>query len=756
MVYAPRLLGLSAGASALALVSAATAQEALPTIDIGAAESTSRRAPARSGVGSSRQGAGLGGRVTGYAVDVGAPASASKDNIPILRNPVSIQVVTRQSLDDRQAITVEDGIVGAVSGVQLSGDTFYDGFTIRGFDKSSIFRDNLRTPAITHLQTANLQSIEVLKGPAAMLFGRLEPGGVVNLVVKQPLETPYYSVQQQTGSWSLTRTSVDSTGPLTADKTLLYRVNASFNRKDSFRDFVFDQDAFVAPMLTWRPNEHFRFTLDAEYQNSIFVADADSAIPAIGSRPAAIPISRYLQNPAVTRANPSRLERGMIGYDWALDFDENWSLTNRFAYTDIQWAQRITNTYLVAEPTGDVGRYIWDVNAHRYQLATNLDLKGRFETGPFKHATLVGFDYFDETRQDFGVNGVPTDPINIYAPSHLLSGYQKGPNNFYFPVKQSWKGVYAQDMISLLDDRVHLLLGGRHDWSSSAFGYSPFSFAQAYSPLDPNLGVGFVSADDHAWSPRVGLVLQPMPWLSFYANYVRSFGVTNALPLPGSTPFAPERGLQWEGGVKAELLDGRLIASLAYYDITKSGVVQSIPGTRFSEPVGLVHSNGVEVDVSGRLDENWSIIANYAYNDAKIVNDARGGPALAFNGFGIVNAGGQLGNQLQNAPRHSGALWAKYEAQGDWKGLELGAGVTAVGLRQGNNDNSFQLPAYARVDTLISYRLPEHLTPWTKAATIQLNVKNLLDTTYYRNSYDRFSIAPGAPRTFLLSLRAEF
>lgn len=525
------------------------------------------------------------------------------------------------------------------------------------------------------------------------------------------------STMAKAASIDMTRTSVDATGPLTANKTLLYRVNASFNRKNSFRDFVFDQDAFVAPMLTWRPNEHFRFTLDAEYQNSIFVADADSAIPAIGSRPAAIPISRYLQNPAVTRANPSRLERGMIGYDWTLDFDENWSLTNRFAYTDIQWAQRITNTYLVVEPTGDVGRYIWDVNAHRYQLATNVDLKGRFETGPFKLATLVGFDYFDETRQDFGVNGVPTDPINIYAPSHLLSGYQKGPNNFYFPVKQSWKGVYAQDMISFLDDRVHLLLGGRHDWSSSAFGYSPFSFAQAYSPLDPNLGVGFVSADDHAWSPRVGLVLQPMPWLSFYANYVRSFGVTNALPLPGSTPFAPERGLQWEGGVKAELLDGRLIATLAYYDITnyditKSGVVQSIPGTRFSEPVGLVHSNGV--------------------------------------------AGGQLGNQLQNAPRHSGALWAKYEAQGDWKGLELGAGVTAVGLRQGNNDNSFQLPAYARVDTLISYRLPEYLTPWTKAATVQLNVKNLLDSTYYRNSYDRFSIAPGAPRTFLLSLRAEF
>lgn len=751
------------------------AQETLPTIEVGRVRST-RNAPSQTPAdpparqsaatpastqgeapGSSQNGAGLGGRFTGYAVNPESPTVSAKDNIPLIRNPVSIQVVTRQSIDDRQAISVEDAVLGAVSDVQPSGDAFYDGFTIRGLNNSSIYRNNLLTPAITHLQTANLQSIEVLKGPAAMLFGRLEPGGVVNLIVKRPLETPYYSVQQQTGSWSLTRTTVDATGPLTADKTWLYRVNASFNRSDSFRNFVFNQDAFIAPTITWRPDSHFRFNLDAEYQNTIFVADADNAIPAIGTQPASIPISRYLQNPAVTRANPSRMQRGMIGYDWTFDFNENWNLTNRFAYTDLQWGQRITNFYGgIDETTGDINRVIWDVNAHRFQLATNLDLKGRFETGPFKHEVLLGTDYLNQEQRDFGVAGFPYTSINIYAPTYTFSDYVKPANNFYFPFRQSWKGIYGQDMISFFDDRVHFLLGGRHDWASNGNGFSPTSFIEAYSFYNPATGNGFQNAIDQAWSPRLGVVLQPQPWLSFYANYVRSFGATNGIPNPGNPPFPPERGLQWEGGAKAELLDKRLFATFAYFDIYKSGIVQSIPGTQFSRPVGLVHSKGVEFDLTGRIDDNWSVVTNYAYNDARIVSDPNGPPQINFDGTVIFNAGGQLGNRLQNAPLHSGALWVKYDALGDFRGLRLGGGVTAVGQRQGDNGSTFQLPAYGRVDTMISYQLPQYLTPWAKLVTFQLNVKNLLNTTYYLRSFDRFSIAPGAPRNFQFSMRAEF
>jgi iron complex outermembrane recepter protein len=764
MFRSTSLRGVSAGAFTLVFFcSAARAQEALPVIDVGAAQpathdqdgQTHNEAP-----GSSQYGAGLGGRFTGYSVNLEAPAVSTKDNIPILQNPASIQVVTRQTLDDKQSISVEDALVGGVSDVEPSPDAFYDGFTIRGLPNASIFRNNLLTPSITHLQTANLQSIEVLKGPAAMLFGRLEPGGVVNLVVKQPLDTPYYSVQEQTGSWSLTRTTVDATGPLTDDKTWLYRVNASFKHNDSFRDFVFNQDAFIAPMVTWRPDNHFRFNFDAEYQNTIFVADADNAIPAIGFAPASIPISRYLQNPAVTRANPSRMLRGMIGYDWTFDYNENWSLTNRFAYTDLQWGQRITNFYGgIDETTGDINRVIWDVNAHRFQLATNLDLKGKFETGPFKHEVLLGTDYLNQQQRDFGVAGFPYNQINIYAPTYTFSDYVKPANNFYFPFAQSWKGVYGQDMISFFDDRVHFLLGGRHDWASNGNGFSPTSFAEAYSLFNSNTGNGFQNANDQAWSPRLGVVLQPQPWLSFYASYVRSFGATNGIPIPGNPPFPPERGLQWEGGVKAELLDKRLTASFAYFDIFKSGIVQSAAspaGSLFSIPVGLVRSEGVEFDLTGRIDDNWSVIANYAYDDARIVSDVNGPPQLSFNGAQIVNSFGQLGNRLQNAPLHSGSLWVKYDASGSFNGLSLGGGVTAVGQRQGDNNSSFQLPAYSRVDTLMSYQLPHYLTPWAKLVTLQFNVKNLLNTKYYLNSLDRFSITPGAPRNFMLSLRAEF
>lgn len=564
---------------------------------------------------------------------------------------------------------------------------------------------------------------------------------------------PYFSVEEQTGSWGLTRTTVDATGPLTKDKDWLYRVNLSFNHSDSFRNFVTNQDAFVAPTISWRPAERFRFNVDAEYQNTIFVADADSAIPAVNDHPAPIPISRYLQDPAVTRANPSRMERGLIGYDWTMDFNNDWSLTNRFSYTDIQWAQRITDYSSVNEATGQITRDDWDVNAHRWALSSNLDLKGKLETGPFQHAILLGSDYWNEDNHDFGFSGRPLglSPINMFLPSYSLSGYVKPTDNFYTAYPQAWKGVYGQDMISFLDDKVHVLLGGRHDWADYARGFGANSFAEALGPYNPNTGLGFRNAFDQAWSPRLGVVLQPLPWLSFYGNYSRSFGATNGMPAPRDPPFAPQRGLQWEGGAKAELFDGRLTATTAYYDIFKSGIVQTIPGTQFSRPVGLVESRGVELDVAGRIDENWSLIGNYSYDLAHIVADA--------NGPTYLGLGGQLGNWLQNVPRHAGSLWVKYDALGDWRGLSLGGGVFAVGERQGDNQNDFQLPAYARIDGMVMYRLQPWMLPASsgvKNLTFQLNVKNLANTTYYAHALDRFSIFPGAPRTFIASIRAEF
>jgi iron complex outermembrane receptor protein len=695
--------------------------------------------------GNSVGGSGLGGRFTGYTVDIESPAVATKCDIPILQTPSSIQVVPRQLIDDQQAISVQDAIVGNVSGVQPSNDPYYDSFTIRGFQNPSIFRNDLLGPDLVHIETANLQSIEILKGPAAMLFGRLEPGGIVNLVVKRPLEAPYYSIQEQAGSWGLTRTTVDASGPLTEDKTWLYRINLDFTHADSFRDFVTTQDGFVAPTITYHPIEQFRFNLDGEYQNRIFVGDLTqgSGIPAIGNRPANIPISRYLQDPALTATNPSRLQMGFIGYDWTFDITKDWSVTNRFSYYDLSYAERLAYYDSVDELTGFIQRGDWDINAHRTYLGSNLDLKGKFETGPFNHDVLIGTDYFTETNHDVGVSGdTPTvGPINMFFPTYSFTGYIKPPNNFNYAFQQSWEGVYAQDMISFADDKLHLLIGGRYDWAEYGNGFSPTSFNEATGPFDPATGNGFQNSFDKAFSPRVGAVVQPTPWLSFYGDYVKSFGATNGLPIPGQQPFAPEIATQWEGGAKAEFFDKRLTATVAFYDIVKTNIVQSIPGTVFSTIAGVVESKGAEFDIAGRIDENWSLIGSYSFDDARFTQSVIG----------------NQGDRLQNVPLNSGNIWVKYDVLGDFRGLSLGGGLNIVGARQGDNANDFQLPAYTLVNAMVMYRLQPNVLPsWVKNATVQLNVKNLFNTIYYTASADRFSIYPGAPRTFLASLRAEF
>jgi len=715
----------------------------------------------------SAAGAGLGGRFTGYTPDFSTPASATKDNTPLLITPANVQVVTRQTMDDHQDISVRDAIVGYVSSVQppsISADSsnFYDGFNIRGFDNVNIYRNDLRLWEVTGIPTANLQSIEILKGPAAMLYGRLEPGGIVNLVPKRPLDTPYTSIEEQFGSWGLTRTTIDSTAPVTADKTWLYRINLDYDRADSFTDFVNSQNIFIAPTITYHPNNQFRFNFDYEYQKSWFV-DNSMGIPAIGTRPAAIPIGRYLQDPAFTAVNPNRQERNLVGYDWTYDFNNDWSLTNRFAYNQQAYRQFLNTVNTFDEATGDLTRQVWDAHVHATTFATNLDLKGAFATGPVDHAVLIGTDYWNLSKNIEAFSGVDDQgtsfgPINIFAPVYQTSGYIPQAPQSYFPLREQWNGLYAQDMVSFLDNHIHVLLGGRYDWATYGSGFSMNSDAEALGAFNPVTDVGLQQAHDQAFSPRIGLILQPIPWLSFYANHVKSFGVTNGIPVPGNPPFPPEQATQNELGMKAELLDKRLTATFAVYDIVKTNVVAALGGSPFSIPVGRVESKGAELDVTGRIDQNWSIIASYAYTDARITNGQ--GPSIQDieNGtlFPPAPVVDESGNRLQDVPLNSGAIWAKYDAEGWWRGLSLGAGVVAVGEREGDNENSFQLPAYARVDTMIQYRFRPPPETRVKNMTLQLNVKNLFDTVYYQNSSSRLNIFPGPPRTFLASVRAEF
>jgi len=659
--------------------------------------------------------------------------AATKTDTPIMQTPASIQAVSRPLMDDQQVVTLNDALKN-VSGVQTA-DAFYEGALIRGFDiDGSTYRNGLRQAYITNLETANLSKVEVLKGPASVLYGRIQPGGMVNLVPKRALSETYFSVQQQFGSYDFYRTTVDATGPLLADKSLLGRMNIAYRNNNSFRDFVSQENVLVAPSLTWRPSDDFEANLDIEYQHYTFTDD-EGGLVAVGNRPANIPISRYLQDENYTNSlHPNTQDKTLVAFDWTYHFNENWRLTNRFQYTSTFYQQTALWFGDLDETTGQLNRGIWATPLRRNSYATNLDLVGHFDTGSIAHhEVLLGFDFYrmDEHSGPGYTTGIygPPNSINIYQPVYSGTDLIRAiPGGFDFAYEryENWYGFYFQDQITLWD-KLHLLFGGRQDWASQSSGET--STGQ-FSDIRLN------SISNNKFNPRVGILYQPAQWLSLYGNYVESYGSLNSARSISGQPFAPETGRQLEVGAKAESPDQRLIATMAFYQIYKQNLLATDPtNPLYSIPVGEARSQGFELDVMGKLTEEWSLTANYAYTEATITQ------------------GNNQGNWLMGVAKNAGNLWTKYEfSDGNLKGLSFGTGVYVRGQRQGDNENSFQLPGYARWDASLGYSFRQ----FGSKITTQLNVYNLLDKTYYDRSSWRLGINAGQPLTLLGSVRVEF
>lgn len=333
-------------------------------------------------------------------------------------------------------------------------------------------------------------------------------------------------------------------------------------------------------------------------------------------------------------------------------------------------------------------------------------------------------DHYRQLRP-VAVGGV-INSINIYNPVYGRSGVNltTTPKNFFQDSRMHWNGAYFQDQITLFD-KLHILGGGRYDWAHQASGLA-IGANQSLAAASANLS----GVDNEQFSPRVGLLYQPWAWLSLYGNFVESLGAANTAMGAGGTVLQPETAEQYEAGFKTEFFDKRLMSSMAFYQLTKQNMSAPIVGTPFSQAIGEARSQGVEMDVTGRVTDGLSLIATYAYTDASILKG--------------TNAGG---NRLWNVPRNAGSFWAKYDLQqAAVRGLSVGAGVYFQGQREGDSANSFELPGYGRVDALVKYQLPV-----AKAkTTLQFNVENLLDHRYYISTGNSNTfINPGAPRTFM-------
>jgi iron complex outermembrane receptor protein len=278
-------------------------------------------------------------------------------------------------------------------------------------------------------------------------------------------------------------------------------------------------------------------------------------------------------------------------------------------------------------------------------------------------------------------------------------------------------------------DTFHILGGGRYDWARTGSGLSDQSLAAAKRTW----------AQDTAFSPRVGVLYQPQDWISMYGSYTESFGANNGRSATGK-PFSPETATQYEIGLKANLLDERLQATLAFYTLTKHNVLTpdlSTPDPTDSIAIGAVRSRGIEYDVAGQVTQRLSLIGSYALTDTRITRD---------------NSGNK-GNRFASVPLHAGSLWAKYEVNSGYlTGLSIGGGIFLRSQRQGDNENTFQLPGYTRLDAMVAYQF----FPFGSPVTVQLNLYNLTDHTYYDRSSNRLNIHAGEPLNFMGSIRWEF
>lgn len=299
--------------------------------------------------------------------------------------------------------------------------------------------------------------------------------------------------------------------------------------------------------------------------------------------------------------------------------------------------------------------------------------------------------------------------------------------------------MYFQDHITFFD-KLHILGGGRYDWADNEGTFSEESLANAKASAPAR-------NEDEEFSPRVGILYQPWPWIGVYGSWSNSFGANNGRTASGDL-VPPETGVQWETGVKTQLFDGALSATLVFYHLTKENVLTedlSTPDDLTDViPIGESRSQGIEVDVLGQITDEIGIIGSYAYTDADVTKD---------------NSGFE-GTKLPNVPLHSGSAFLTYDFKyyQALKGLRLGFGAFAVGGRQGDAENTFILPGYVRLDAFAGYSLnvgPSRLTA-------QLNIENLADKDYvegtdvYFNSGGRLGIFPGAPFTVIGTLRVEF
>ena len=653
------------------------------------------------------------GPVDGYRAT--RSSSATKTDTAIRDIPQSISVIPVSVLNDLGSISVERALdfAGGVSKQNnFGGLTLYE-YSVRGFTTSEFYKDGFSanrgypsTPDVV-----SIERIEVLKGPAASLYGRGDPGGTVNIVTKKPRPEAFATLHTSAGSWDRYRTALDVNTPLDEDGNVLSRVNLAVEDGQSFRDHVDRERVFVAPSFSWQLNPDTTLLVESEFvrHRSTF----DRGIVAPNNVWSGVSRSTFLGEPN----------------DGDIDNHNNLLQATLEHHLNDAWKLRLASHYKQGKLWGfasearalnadghTVNRRYRERDNDWHDSITQLELRGLFDTGPWQHELLIGSEY-ENYRKNERVTTIAGSPyaVDIDQPVYgqPKPGGARSGTDFFEHVES--RALNLQDQI-LFTDTLRGMLGARLE-----------RFEQGIDDHTRNT----TNRQQHdALTQRAGLLYQLTPEIGLFANASTSFKPNNGLDAAGRS-FDPEEGVGYEIGIKSELFDDRLSSTLAAFHIEKKNVLALDPGTDTSRAMGKARSQGFDLQVAGQVTDAVRVIGAFAYIDAEVTEGDKVIPT---------------GSRILGVAKHSGSLLGVYAFQdGRLRGSDLGAAFTYVGDRSGEAGSDFQLPAYHTVDLLAHYKASDNVT-------VGLNLNNVFDEKYFERSYSNYWVNPGEPRNFTVSL----
>lgn len=634
--------------------------------------------------------------------------SATKTAAEIVKTPQSVSVVTRDQMraldvtSVSQALRYSAGVFTEYRGSSNRNDEVF----VRGFSYVPKFLDGLSYGATASSQTGTfdpwlLERVELVRGPASVLFGQVNPGGLIAMTSKRPVSQPIHELQFRTGNHHLAEGAFDFGGPLSDDGRLLYRLNGIARTQNSQVEDYKETRMAIAPALTWYPDYATRMTLLTSYQK-----DPDAGyrnfLPRYGTVESVdgsyIPRDFNVSDPSY---NQSWREQTMIGYEFEHQPDDTFTLRQNARYATIKQKYR----YLVysSSPANSsvLSRRAQHETRQTDEFGIDNQLEAKFASGQVAHTVIGGLDYkTSKDKQYLGRAGGSQYDLDWRSPTYGVSVDESAfspATNEQQNLDQA--GVYVQDQLSW--QNWELLVSGRYDWAE----VRTTDFTDASS----------TQQNDNKFTWRTGLLYAFDFGLSPYISYSTSFEPnlqTNRAP--GVGPFDPSEGKQVEVGVKYQP-DPNALITLALYDLTQSNVATYNSAAGWFENSGKVRSKGVEAEAHATLFENLNLIASYTYTDAETVNTT------------VVGTEGKTPARI---PTHMASAFTSYTLpDGALKSLTAGVGVRYIGTSYGDAKNTFKVPAVDLYDAMVSYELGE-LNSSLKGAQVQFNVNNIADTRY--------------------------